>query len=86
MLGASFLTRVALKVGEVVQLTIQLGRDGTSKAAETAATVVRVDRLEPERADVWSHQIAVQFATPLHGHEVEIEELAERLVKAGLPW
>lgn len=85
VLGASFLTRVALTQGETVHLALQLGRDSAT-VAETDATVVRVERLDPERSDVWSHQIAVQFAEPLQGHEVEINALAERLVKAGLPW
>ena len=85
VLGASFLTRVALVEGEGVHLTLQLGREASS-IAETNAKVVRVERLDADRSDVWSHQIAVQFDAPLLGHQVEIDALAERLVKAGLPW
>jgi hypothetical protein len=84
--GASFLTRVELAAGEAVRLTIEFSREPGGKSCEADSTVVRVEALEPERADVWSHQVAVSFDQPLTGYEVEIRELAERLVRAGLPW
>lgn len=84
--GASFLTRVELAMGEAVRLTIEFSREPGGKSCETESTVVRVEALEAERADVWSHQVAVSFDQPLTGYEAEIGELAERLVRAGLPW
>jgi len=84
--GASFLTRVRLSVGEPVRLTIQLSREPGGKSCEADSKVVRVEALEPERADVWSHQVAVSFDEPLQGVDSEIRELSERLRRAGLPW
>jgi hypothetical protein len=84
--GASFLTRVPLEEGDRVNLTIQLSRSSADSMVQTAAKVVRVEHFEPERADVWTCQIAVSFDEPLDGHTEEIDELAERLKKAGLPW
>ena len=84
--GASFLTRVELSVGEAVRLTIQFSREPGGKSCDAESTVVRVEELEPERADVWSHQVAVSFDAPLVGMEAEINELGERLRRAGLPW
>jgi hypothetical protein len=84
--GASFLTRVPLDEGDRLNLTIQLSRDTEGEAVQTGARVVRVEHFEPERADVWTCQIAVSFDDPLAGHEAEIDELAGRLKKAGLPW
>ena len=84
--GASFLTRVELSVGEAVRLTIEFSREPGGKSRDAESTVVRVEALEPERADVWSHQVAVSFDEPLAGLETEIRELGERLRRAGLPW
>jgi hypothetical protein len=84
--GACFLTRVEIETGEPVRLNIQLTRDPKGKVIETDAKVVRVEQFEPERADVWTCSIAVEFDEPLEGLDDEIDELAARLKKAGLPW
>lgn len=84
--GASFLTRVPLDQEDRLDLTIYLSRDEGGDSIKTGARVVRVEHFEPERADVWTCQIAVAFDQPLDGHEQAIEELGERLRKAGLPW
>jgi hypothetical protein len=84
--GASFLTRVELTAGEPIRLTIYFSREPNGTSCEAEGSVVRVEALEPERADVWSHEVAVRFGEPLSGCEAEILELAARLVRAGLPW
>jgi hypothetical protein len=83
--GACFLTRVELEEGDRLNLSIQLSREADS-VVETSARVVRVEVFEPERADVWTCQIAVEFDRALEGHDEQIEDLAERLKRAGLPW
>lgn len=84
--GASFLTRVPLEEGERLSLNIQLTRELDGPTVKAEAKVVRVDHFDADRADVWSCQIAVSFDKPLSGHEEEIDALADRLQKAGLPW
>jgi len=86
MTGASFLTRVVLQAEEPVTLTIELDRASQGRSVRASGKVVRVQALDPECADVWTHQIAVHFNEPLSRYEAEIQELADRLVRAGLPW
>ena len=74
-----------LDIGTRVRLAIHLTRHKGGKVRETEAEVVRVEALEPDRAALWSHRVAVHFDQPLSDIEYAIEVLAERLARAGLP-
>lgn len=80
--GAYFLTRVSLEVGDKLDIALHLTGDPGGRVHDTSATVVRAEVLEPERADLWTCGVAVQFEDLLKGIEEEIEELATRLAQA----
>jgi len=84
--GVYVLARAPLELGEKVALTIRLSVDPEGRAAETTGRVVRVDPLPLERADVWSHGIAIAFDEPLTHLEKEIEALAAVLKEADLAY
>ncbi|MBW2454567.1 MAG: PilZ domain-containing protein [Deltaproteobacteria bacterium] len=70
--------------GESVALTIRLTSDPEGPTVDTTAQAVRVDRLPRERADFWTHGIALRFDEPLADLEEEIGDLAAKLKKAGV--
>ena len=82
--GVYLHTQGPLPEGEAVALTIRLTGDPDGPTAETTGVVVRVDTLPHERADFWTHGIAIRFESPLTHLEKEIEALAERLQQAGI--
>ena len=70
--------------GESVALTIRFGGAAEGPTVDTRGTTVRVDKLPRERADFWTHGIAIRFDEPLTAIEEEIEALAAKLKKAGV--
>jgi hypothetical protein len=81
--GARIYTRTELAIGERVTLHLYLG--GHSSASRAASgRVVRVDRREPPRSDVWRWELGVEFDAPITDLEPEIEELSRQQEAAGV--
>jgi hypothetical protein len=82
--GALLLTREKLGVGDEVVLNLYLD-DDMDKVRPVLARVVRVEPRDGDRAEVWHHSTAVQFAEPLVDCEAEIKALADRQQELGVP-
>src|SRR5688572_26182115 len=63
--GALLLTQVSCEVGEPVRLELFITPEDLKQFRTAVGKVTRVERLEFERADVWSHRVAVHFDTPI---------------------
>ncbi len=77
-------SQAAVPAGEKVALTIRWTGDPDGPTEETSGVAVRVDVLPREQADFWTHGIAIRFDEPLTHLEKEIEDLAEKLKRAGV--
>jgi len=82
--GAYLLTNGPFMEGTRLELGIRLRGDAGSPKTKIKGKVVRTDKLDIRRADLWSWGAAVQFDEPLTGLDEEIAALAERLKKTGL--
>jgi len=82
--GVYLHAQAPLPVGEPLALTIRWTGDPDGPMEQTTGVAVRVDRLPRERADFWTHGIAIRFEEPLTHVAQQIEALAERLKRAGV--
>lgn len=82
--GVYLHTQAPVPEGESVALSIRLTSDPEGPSVDATGQIVRVDRLPQERADFWTHGVAVRFDEPLTELEEEIGELAAKLKKAGV--
>jgi hypothetical protein len=82
--GAYLHAQGPVPVGETLALTIRLTADSEGPTVETTGEAVRVDRLPRDRADFWTHGIAIRFDDPLTHLGKEIEALAAKLKRAGI--
>jgi len=82
--GARLLMRnPELRAGEVLELELQLDTEG--KAREKAkASVMRVSALPDERVSVWTHEVAVAFASPIPLTEAERKDMQARMAALGI--
>jgi hypothetical protein len=67
---------------EEVILNLYLEKDSETPR-QARARVVRVDPTDPDRADVWAWQIAVEFLESIQGYEKQLEDLCRRQEQAG---
>ena len=74
--GARLLTRARVEVGDPLRLTLHFGA-GTEPHA-VPARVVRVEKLDRAKHDLWSTALGVAFDEPLVGFEDRIKELEAR--------
>jgi hypothetical protein len=83
--GALVLTRKPLPIGAPVKLRMYIetsyNRDNPRFAT---GHVVRAERRSPECADVWHHDIAVEFDPPIGALIPEVEHLEGQLVASGI--
>ena len=84
--GARFLTRARLEVGEPVLMTLSfsLSENSSGEPIRVSGRVVRVERLDPQRAGLWGYLAAVQFDEPIRGHDDEIAEISALLASRGI--
>jgi hypothetical protein len=83
--GARLFTRMAMSVEEPVKLTLYFGKPSTEDPGRlVTAKVVRCAMRDYELSDVWNHEVAVVFDTPLHGFEEQVDALARRLAELGV--
>ncbi|MBI4954809.1 MAG: PilZ domain-containing protein [Myxococcales bacterium] len=81
--GALLLTRRAYAVGD--RVTLAMYTTSSEESARSASgRVVRVERREHDRSDLWRHSAAVQFDAPLVGFEDDIAAVAAERAKRGL--
>jgi len=80
--GARLLTRVQMEPDEEVVLNLYLETDSETPR-QARARVVRCDATDPDRADVWAWQLAVEFLDSIEGYEKQLEELCQRQEQAG---
>jgi hypothetical protein len=80
--GALILIRKRLAVGEALQLSLHLNADDPDGPVRQArASVVRFDKLDPERAGLWLHAAGVRFDEPLSDMQAEIQDVSARLAE-----
>jgi hypothetical protein len=72
--GAHLLTCEPLRSGERLELALHVG---AHTVLETGARVVRATVRSPERAALWTHDVAVEFDAPI----AALAEIAEQLAK-----
>ena len=83
--GTLLLTQVKLQIGERITMQMYLSPEPTGQSHETLGRVVRAERRELERPDLWPFLAAVEFDEPLDDLRKLIEDLAERQRELGLP-
>jgi hypothetical protein len=78
-----FVSGAALRVGEPVRLELLI--DTASERVRMAAgRVVRVEPLPAERVLVWTHQVGVEFDSPLTLDDEEKHLIREQCERIGL--
>lgn len=80
--GMYFLTRAGLAVGDPLHISVRLASKPERVVQEVAGTVKRVDKLPPERADLWRFGVAVEFDEAARTLEPELQRWAEVLREA----
>jgi hypothetical protein len=80
--GALLYTRKKLALGEVIRMHLD-GFEPAPPMATVDAKVVRCTRRPPERSDIWTFEVGVQFDAPVAELEATISELARRAPTAG---
>lgn len=83
--GALLLVRTTLAVNDAVTLQLFFGGDSPAPGRIAIGRVVRVEALSERARDPWSHRIAVHFDEEIKDVEPEVEALAARQRKLGLP-
>lgn len=81
--GALLFTRSKLELGDEVTLSLYLSPDEKPPRPATGK-VVRVQRRDIDRADVWQWEIGVEFRDSIEQYAAEIEELTRRQRQAGV--
>ena len=66
-----------LKLGDEVGLELHIALDD-SGARLAAGRVVRVSPLPEERVSLWTHQVGIEFHTPIDLSPAEVDALAQR--------
>jgi hypothetical protein len=67
----------AFKVSDEVKLELHILLEGDA-ARTIAGRVVRVEPLPPERASLWTHEVAVEFDETMPLSPAELESLEKR--------
>ena len=80
--GARLYTRAKMELGAQVVLNLYLADSGGPRQAK--GRVVRVEPGDPQRFELWSWEIGVQFDEPITAYEKEIEELSRRQQESGI--
>ena len=81
--GAKLFTRMKMAPDDPVTLHLYLGAEADEpKLAK--GRVVRVERRQPETADLWTWEVGVEFDVAITPYEKEIEELCKRQEAAGV--
>ncbi|HVU00128.1 MAG TPA: PilZ domain-containing protein [Polyangiaceae bacterium] len=81
--GARLFTRAKLDLDETLTLHLYLGAE-TDEPRKTSGRIVRVERRDPDLADVWPWEIGVEFDVAITPYQKEIEELCARQLAAGV--
>src|SRR5688572_7372091 len=55
--GALLLTQSSFKLGDTVRLQLFISPENLEECRDAVGKVTRVERLEIDRADVWSHRV-----------------------------
>ena len=80
--GAFLLTRVPMKIGEAIRLSLYLvGEQAAPVVAD--GRVVRHERRSSDCDDVWQYSVGVQFDSPLNDYQAEIQALASKQATLG---
>jgi Tfp pilus assembly protein PilZ len=82
--GALLVVRSNLDVGERISLLLCLSED-RSDTVEVSGRVIRVEPRALDRADVWTHRVAVQFDAPIRDCRAELRAISLRQSEMALP-